>query len=84
MDDERGSVIVEEGSAALPEGDEAGRERILREAGSRLGIILAPVVGALDLDEIVLSVPFRQQAPQPPMQPVRTTALVGQKEPQNP
>lgn len=35
----------------------AGRELILREAGRRLGIILAPVVGALDLTEIVLSGP---------------------------
>ncbi|KQW07941.1 ROK family transcriptional regulator [Leifsonia sp. Root4] len=35
----------------------AERELILREAGRRLGIILAPVVGALNLSEIVLSGP---------------------------
>lgn len=35
----------------------AARELILREAGRRLGIILAPVVGALNLTEIVLSGP---------------------------
>ena len=33
------------------------RNEILREAGERLGIALAPVVGALDLAEIVLSGP---------------------------
>jgi predicted NBD/HSP70 family sugar kinase len=33
------------------------RDNILREAGERLGIALAPVVGALDLAEIVLSGP---------------------------
>lgn len=37
--------------------DLAGRDTILSEAGRRLGITLAPVVGALDLDEIVLSGP---------------------------
>jgi predicted NBD/HSP70 family sugar kinase len=35
----------------------AAREGILREAGERLGIALAPVVGALNLSEIVLSGP---------------------------
>ncbi|HEY1530573.1 MAG TPA: ROK family transcriptional regulator [Galbitalea sp.] len=35
----------------------AERDRILWEAGERLGIALAPVVGALDLSEIVLSGP---------------------------
>jgi predicted NBD/HSP70 family sugar kinase len=35
----------------------AGREGILRDAGERLGIALAPVVGALDVSEIVLSGP---------------------------
>jgi predicted NBD/HSP70 family sugar kinase len=35
----------------------ADRERILREAGERLGIALAPIVGALNLAEIVLSGP---------------------------
>lgn len=33
------------------------REAILREAGRRLGIVLAPVVGALNLSEVVLSGP---------------------------
>ncbi|HEX7834319.1 MAG TPA: ROK family transcriptional regulator [Pseudolysinimonas sp.] len=35
----------------------AERDRILRRAGERLGIALAPVVGALDLAEVVLSGP---------------------------
>jgi len=35
----------------------ADREGILRDAGERLGIALAPVVGVLDLSEIVLSGP---------------------------
>jgi predicted NBD/HSP70 family sugar kinase len=34
------------------------RDGILRDAGERLGIALAPVVGALDLSEIVLSGPI--------------------------
>jgi predicted NBD/HSP70 family sugar kinase len=40
-------------------GDAAGGadEVVLRDAGERLGIALAPVVGALDLSEIVLSGP---------------------------
>lgn len=33
------------------------RDEILREAGRRLGIVLAPVVGALNLTEVVLSGP---------------------------
>lgn len=37
--------------------DPAERASILRRAGERLGIALAPVVGALDLAEIVLSGP---------------------------
>lgn len=37
--------------------DEAARAEVLAEAGRRLGIVLAPVVGALDLPEIVLSGP---------------------------
>ena len=32
-------------------------EAVLRDAGERLGIALAPIVGALDLSEIVLSGP---------------------------
>lgn len=35
----------------------ADRVEVLRDAGERLGIALAPVVGALDLSEIVLSGP---------------------------
>lgn len=38
-------------------GDPAAHEGILRDAGERLGIALAPVVGALDVSEIVLSGP---------------------------
>lgn len=37
--------------------DAAERDAILRRAGERLGIALAPVVGALDLAEVVLSGP---------------------------
>lgn len=37
--------------------DEQARTQILREAGQRLGIALAPVVGALNLAEVVLSGP---------------------------
>jgi predicted NBD/HSP70 family sugar kinase len=33
------------------------RDAVLREAGERLGIALAPVVGALDLSEVILSGP---------------------------
>jgi predicted NBD/HSP70 family sugar kinase len=40
-------------AATTPE----AREQILREAGQRLGIALAPVVGALNLAEVVLSGP---------------------------
>jgi predicted NBD/HSP70 family sugar kinase len=36
----------------------ANRDAVLREAGERLGIALAPVVGALGLTEIVLSGPY--------------------------
>jgi predicted NBD/HSP70 family sugar kinase len=35
----------------------AARDGLLRDAGERLGIALAPIVGALDLSEIVLSGP---------------------------
>ncbi len=34
---------------------ESARDDILRAAGARLGIALAPIVGVLDLDEVVLS-----------------------------
>ncbi len=37
--------------------DAASREAVLRTAGERLGIALAPVVGALNLDEVVIGGP---------------------------
>jgi predicted NBD/HSP70 family sugar kinase len=37
--------------------DDAARTAVLQEAGQRLGIALAPVVGALDLSEVILSGP---------------------------
>ena len=46
---------LDAGLAAAPTPE--AREEILREAGQRLGIALAPVVGALNLAEIVLSGP---------------------------
>ncbi|MGV8882736.1 MAG: ROK family transcriptional regulator [Rhodoglobus sp.] len=36
---------------------DADRDKFLREAGQRLGIVLAPIVGALNLSEVVLSGP---------------------------
>lgn len=44
-------------STRLAEATADDRAGILRDAGERLGIALAPVVGALDLSEIVLSGP---------------------------
>ncbi|MFG6403936.1 ROK family protein [Microbacterium sp. P04] len=44
-------------SARLSEADAADADGILSDAGERLGIALAPIVGALDLSEIVLSGP---------------------------
>src|SRR3546814_9036912 len=44
-------------SARLEAAAVSDRDGILRDAGERLGIALAPVVGALDLSEIVLSGP---------------------------
>ncbi|TPW74670.1 ROK family transcriptional regulator [Schumannella soli] len=46
---------LEAGLAAAA--DAAARDAVLAEAGRRLGIALAPVVGALDLAEIVLNGP---------------------------
>lgn len=44
--------------AALAAADgEPARERVLAEAGQRLGIALAPIVGALDLAEVVVTGP---------------------------
>ncbi|MBS1699241.1 MAG: ROK family transcriptional regulator [Actinobacteria bacterium] len=37
--------------------DPASEEEVLREAGTRLGVAIAPIVAALDLSEIVLSGP---------------------------
>jgi len=52
------SAIVEAtASAASPAEAELAADRVLTEAGRRLGIILAPVVGALNLLDIVLSGP---------------------------
>ncbi|MCW2289677.1 ROK family transcriptional regulator [Leucobacter luti] len=48
------SLTQATGAAATP----AERERVLREAGQRLGIALAPVVGVLNLAEIVLAGPL--------------------------
>ncbi|MFF2494487.1 ROK family protein [Agromyces sp. NPDC058064] len=45
-----------EAIGAVDDADDA-RDEILREAGRRLGIVLAPVVGALNLTEVVLSGP---------------------------
>jgi predicted NBD/HSP70 family sugar kinase len=44
-------------AALAAAGTPAERTAILREAGERLGIAMAPVVGALDLAEVVLSGP---------------------------
>src|SRR5690554_3944963 len=43
--------------AQLSAADASGRSRILQEAGRHLGLALAPVVGALNLAEVVLSGP---------------------------
>ncbi|KAA9085522.1 ROK family transcriptional regulator [Microbacterium radiodurans] len=44
-------------SARVDANVDAEREGLLRDAGERLGIALAPIVGALDLSEVVLSGP---------------------------
>lgn len=44
-------------SALAAARDDSEREAVLTAAGTRLGIALAPIVGALDLGEIVLSGP---------------------------
>ncbi|MDD7962077.1 ROK family transcriptional regulator [Microbacterium thalli] len=44
-------------SSRIDSGAVADREGLLRDAGERLGIALAPIVGALDLSEVVLSGP---------------------------
>ena len=50
-------VSVPSLTGRIAEAPTAGREGILRDAGERLGIALAPIVGALDLSEVVLSGP---------------------------
>jgi len=44
-------------SSRLDAADAPDRDGLLRDAGERLGIALAPIVGALDLSEIILSGP---------------------------
>jgi predicted NBD/HSP70 family sugar kinase len=44
-------------TARLAAASDDAREGILRDAGERLGIALAPIVGVLDVSEIVLSGP---------------------------
>jgi predicted NBD/HSP70 family sugar kinase len=44
-------------TARIADADPEDRDGILYDAGERLGIALAPVVGALDLSEVVLSGP---------------------------
>src|SRR5699024_11984848 len=45
---------------ALEEADsESARQDVLAEAGRRLGIVIAPVIGALNLTEVVLSGPSK-------------------------
>lgn len=50
-------VSVPSLTARIDEAPAADRDGILRDAGERLGIALAPIVGALDLSEVVLSGP---------------------------
>ena len=52
-----GAIQDAASAAASPAEAELAGQQILTEAGRRLGIILAPVVGALNLLEIVLSGP---------------------------
>jgi predicted NBD/HSP70 family sugar kinase len=60
-------------AAASPE-PEAAADVVLREAGERLAIALAPVVGALDLAEVVLSGP-RELLEGPLLDAVQQTLL---------
>lgn len=50
-------IAVPQLSKRLGEASGEAAESVLRDAGERLGIALAPVVGALDLSEVVLSGP---------------------------
>ena len=54
-----GLVVEMRPGGAPRRADGADRVAVLRDAGERLGIALAPIVGALDLSEIVLSGPSR-------------------------
>lgn len=45
-------------AATAADSSPGARERVLREAGQRLGIALAPVVGVLNLAEVVLAGPI--------------------------
>lgn len=45
------------GLAAIPAGDTDGRRAVLEQAGRRLGIVLAPVIGAVNTSQIVVSGP---------------------------
>jgi predicted NBD/HSP70 family sugar kinase len=60
--------------AAVGAEPEAASDVVLREAGERLAIALAPVVGALDLAEVVLSGP-RQLLEGPLLDAVQQTLL---------
>jgi predicted NBD/HSP70 family sugar kinase len=60
--------------AAASSEPEAAADVVLREAGERLGIALAPVVGALDLGEVVLSGP-RELLEGPLLNAVQQTLL---------
>ncbi|WP_284983541.1 ROK family transcriptional regulator [Arthrobacter sp. efr-133-TYG-118] len=60
--------------AAANSEPEAAADVVLREAGERLGIALAPVVGALDLGEVVLSGP-RELLEGPLLNAVQQTLL---------
>jgi predicted NBD/HSP70 family sugar kinase len=51
------AIAAANAAAATPAAAELATHQILAEAGRRLGIVLAPVVGALNLLEIVLSGP---------------------------
>jgi predicted NBD/HSP70 family sugar kinase/biotin operon repressor len=50
-------IAVPRLEAKLDAGGDDRRPDIVREAGARLGVVLAPIVGALDLAEVVISGP---------------------------
>jgi predicted NBD/HSP70 family sugar kinase len=55
----------------------AARDDILREADARLGVALAPIVGALDLGDVVLSGPESLLAGYSCTRPSRRSAVAG-------